>query len=72
MLERVAEVLRDEAMVDLRMSPEACRDKAEHCLALADKTADRKQKAAWLKFADWWIRLAEYVSVPRSDPSSSR
>ncbi len=68
----VAEALRDEAMVGLRMSPEACRRKAEDCLALAEKAADPKHKAAWLKFADWWIRLAEYVSVPRSDPSSSR
>jgi hypothetical protein len=43
------------------LSPEVCRQKAEECLALAEKANDPKHKAAMLRFAEWWARLAEYA-----------
>jgi hypothetical protein len=45
-------------------SPEACRRKAQECLARADALADPKQKAAMLRYAEWWTRLAEVRDSP--------
>jgi hypothetical protein len=48
--------------VDPYLSPEACREKALDCLIRADTLEDPRQKAAMLKYADWWMQLAEYRS----------
>jgi hypothetical protein len=48
--------------VDPYLSAEACREKAIDCLIQADTLDDPRQKAAMLRYAEWWDRLAEYRS----------
>jgi hypothetical protein len=55
-------VLSHVATPDLS-SPEFFREKAEQCLALSYEIVDPKKQVAILKFASWWMRIAEqYVS----------
>jgi hypothetical protein len=42
------------------MSADDCRAKALACMTKADALDDARQKAAMLKYAEWWNRLAEY------------
>jgi hypothetical protein len=53
--------------VNSHQSPELCLQKARDCLALAQTVADPKQKAAMLRLAEWWMRIAEYADS-RADP----
>jgi hypothetical protein len=46
--------------VDAYLTPEACQTKALDCLIRADTLDDPRQKAAMLRYAEWWNRLAEY------------
>jgi hypothetical protein len=63
--------------VDAYLTPVACRAKALDCSIRADATDDSAQKAAMLRYAEWWNRLAEYHDkayrnerVPGSGPSA--
>ena len=38
----------------------ACQRRADECLAMADRMTDPAQKAAMLRFAEWWMRLAQH------------
>lgn len=48
--------------VDAYLTADACRTKALDCLIQADTLDDPKQKAAMLRYAEWWNRLAEQRS----------
>jgi hypothetical protein len=55
--------------VDAYLTPEACRTKALDCLTRADALDDPQQKAAMVRYAEWWNRLAEYRSRAALDAS---
>jgi len=50
--------------LDFQQTPEACKQKARDCLAVADTMTDSKQKAAMLQYAEWWMRLSEHGHSP--------
>jgi hypothetical protein len=45
------------------LSAAACQRKADECLAMADWMTDPAQKAAMLRFAEWWMRLAQHDRI---------
>ena len=47
-------------VVDAYLSAEVCRAKAVDCAIRADALDDPRQKAAMLKYAEWWRQLADY------------
>ena len=45
------------------LSATACQRRAEECLAMADRMTDPAQKAAMLRFAEWWMRLGHILDA---------
>jgi hypothetical protein len=46
-------------IVDAHVSPNECRDKALDCLITTYTLDDARERAAMLRYAEWWVRLAE-------------
>jgi len=46
-------------MDDPHLSAAVCSQRGDECLALAEKMTDPYHQAAMLKFAEWWMRLAQ-------------
>jgi hypothetical protein len=42
------------------LTVEVCKQKAEECVELAERLIEPKHKAAMLRFAQGWMRLAVY------------
>ncbi len=43
----------------LTATPAQCREKASECLQKAEHIANSAQKAALLRYAEWWTRLGD-------------
>ena len=52
-------------VVDAHVSPDECRDKALDCLITADTLYDSRERAAMLRYAEWWVRLADLATKRR-------
>jgi len=53
------------------LSEDDCRAKALDCLIKAEASDDPRQKAAMLRYAEWWNRLADYRAQPTLNPKNN-
>ena len=50
----------------MRAAANEYRAKAYECLSLAECMTDPERRAEFLRYARWWMQLAEPVGTPRS------